>query len=58
LDGVVDRAADGDRARPAVQRDHGLPGRIEIMLANGVSIRIEGSVEAVMLKAAITSARR
>ena len=55
--GAVARVRGAGSTDAPAQRDRHAAGRIEIMLANGVSIRIEGSVEAVMLKAAISAAR-
>lgn len=55
--GSVARVRGAGSTDAAAPRDLHVPGRIEIMLANGVSIRIEGSVEAGMLKAAISAAR-
>jgi transposase len=59
-DGGKDTVADStdrDAALVPPQADPRVPGRIEIMLANGASLRIEGSVDVGMLKAAIAAAR-
>ncbi len=37
--------------------DRAMPGRMEITLANGAVIRVEGTVEAALLKAAVAAAR-
>ena len=54
---VAVQDAAGDRKKPPKHNAHAADGRIEIRLANGACVRIEGTVETAMLKAAIAAAR-
>ena len=46
-----------DRPPPAGRPDRKASGRMEITFANGATVRVEGMVDATLLKAAIAAAR-
>jgi len=55
--GPAMEASAAERPPPASKSDRTASGRMEITLANGVSIRVEGTVDAALLKVAISAAR-
>ena len=55
--GPAMEAPAAERPPPTSKPDRTVSGRMEITLANGVAIRVEGDVDAALLKAAIAAAR-